>query len=56
MSRLGHGMGIRLLEEKISYYGEGNETMQEYIKHASIPFISMACEKFHPCQVRCNIR
>lgn len=50
MSRFAHGLGIRILEDKIGAYGEGDALLREYAKWASIPIISMAHDKFHPCQ------
>jgi len=50
MSRYGAGLGIRILEDKIPYYGAGHELILEYARWADIPVISMAHDKFHPCQ------
>lgn len=50
MSRYAAGLGIRILEDKVSRYGEGHELLEEYAKWGSIPVISMAHDKFHPCQ------
>jgi len=50
MSRYGAGLGIRILEDKISAYGEGDELLREYARWADIPVISMAHDKYHPCQ------
>jgi ornithine carbamoyltransferase len=50
MSRFAHGLGIRILEDQISEYGEGDALLREYAKWASIPVISMAHDKYHPCQ------
>ncbi len=50
MSRYGHGLGIRILEDKIVSYGEGDDLLREYAKWSSIPVISMAHDKYHPCQ------
>ncbi|MCG2768245.1 MAG: ornithine carbamoyltransferase [Anaerolineae bacterium] len=50
MSRYGAGLGIRILEDKIPYYGAGQELLEEYARWADIPIISMAHDKFHPCQ------
>ncbi|HID86156.1 MAG TPA: ornithine carbamoyltransferase [Anaerolineae bacterium] len=50
MSRYAHGLGIRILEDKITHYGEGDELIREYARWASIPVISMAHDKYHPCQ------
>jgi N-acetylornithine carbamoyltransferase len=50
MSRYAVGLGIRILEDKITYYGEGDELIREYARWAEIPVISMAHDKFHPCQ------
>ena len=50
MSRYACGIGIRMLEDKCSRYGEGDELLREYAKWADVPIVSMAHDKFHPCQ------
>jgi N-acetylornithine carbamoyltransferase len=50
MSRYAAGLGIRILEDKIPYYGAGDELIREYAHWASIPVLSMAHDKYHPCQ------
>jgi ornithine carbamoyltransferase len=50
MSRYACGIGIRILEDKIGAYGEGQALCQEYARYAKIPIVSMAHDKFHPCQ------
>ncbi|MGQ9477120.1 MAG: ornithine carbamoyltransferase [Candidatus Bipolaricaulia bacterium] len=50
MARYAHGLGIRLLEDKVSRYGEGTEIMYRFAEHASIPVINMASDIWHPCQ------
>ena len=50
MSRYAVGIGIRILEDKVTYYGEGDKLLREYARWANIPIISMAHDKFHPCQ------
>ncbi len=50
MSRYACGLGIRILEDKISAYGQGEDLLREYAKWSDIPVISMAHDKFHPCQ------
>jgi ornithine carbamoyltransferase len=50
MSRFGVGLGIRILEDKISAYGEGDKLLREYAQWCDIPVVSMAHDKFHPCQ------
>jgi ornithine carbamoyltransferase len=50
MSRYAHGLGIRILEDKVPYYGAGEELIREYAQWCSIPVISMAHDKYHPCQ------
>jgi len=50
MSRYACGIGIRILEDKIPAYGEGEALLREYAKWASVPIISMAHDKYHPCQ------
>ena len=42
--------GIRILEDKVPYYGAGNELLREYARWADVPIINMADDKFHPCQ------
>lgn len=50
MSRYGHGLGIRCLEDAVEKYGDGNKVLREYAKYASIPVINMADDIYHPCQ------
>jgi N-acetylornithine carbamoyltransferase len=50
MSRYGVGLGIRILEGKISAYGDGEKLLREYAKYSKIPIISMAHDKYHPMQ------
>jgi N-acetylornithine carbamoyltransferase len=50
MSRYACGLGIRILEDKIEAYGEGDQLLRQYARHTSIPIINMADDKFHPCQ------
>lgn len=50
MSRYACGIGIRILEDKIGAYGEGHELCRQYTEHSGVPIVSMAHDKFHPCQ------
>ena len=50
MSRYAAGLGIRILEDKVGAYGEGDDLLREYARWATIPIISMAHDKYHPCQ------
>jgi len=50
MSRYACGLGIRILEDKIPAYGEGQRLLEEYARWAEIPVVSMAHDKFHPFQ------
>ncbi|MBN2406862.1 MAG: ornithine carbamoyltransferase [Elusimicrobia bacterium] len=50
MARYACGLGIRILEDKIADYGEGDALIREYAKYSEIPIVSMAHDKFHPCQ------
>ncbi len=50
MARYAHGIGIRLLEDKVSRYGEDTEIMYKFAEHAEIPVINMASNIWHPCQ------
>lgn len=56
MSRYAVGLGIRILEDKISDYGEGDELLREYALWADVPIVSMAHDKFHPCQGLADIQ
>ena len=50
MARYACGLGIRILEDKVPYYGAGNELLREYAHWSNIPIINMADDRFHPCQ------
>jgi len=50
MSRYACGIGIRILEDKVTRYGEGDDLLREYARWADVPIVSMAHDKFHPCQ------
>lgn len=50
MSRYACGIGIRILEDKIESYGNGHALLEEYAKWAEVPIVSMAHDKYHPCQ------
>ena len=50
MSRYAVGVGIRILETALTHYGGGQELLEEYAKYSSVPIVSMAHDKFHPCQ------
>jgi ornithine carbamoyltransferase len=50
MARYVCGIGIRILEDKVPYYGAGNEMLREYAHWADVPILNMADDRFHPCQ------
>jgi N-acetylornithine carbamoyltransferase len=50
MSRYAAGIGIRILEDKVPYYGAGAELIHDYAHWATIPVSSMADDRFHPYQ------
>jgi len=50
MARYVAGIGIRILEDKVPYYGAGDEMLLEYARWADVPIINMADDRFHPCQ------
>ncbi len=56
MSRYACGIGIRILEDQVSAYGEGQELCEQYARYAQVPVISMAHDKFHPCQGLADIQ
>lgn len=50
MSRYAQGLGIRILEDQVGSYGDGDNLLREYAEYATIPIFSMAHDKFHPFQ------
>jgi ornithine carbamoyltransferase len=50
MSRFCDGIGIRLLDDQIKYYGHGDEVMRKFEEYADVPIINMASDINHPCQ------
>ena len=50
ISRYAVGLGIRILEDQISAYGDGDKLLREYAHYATIPVINMADDRYHPCQ------
>ncbi len=55
MARYADGIGIRLLEDKVSRYGEGTEIMYRFAQYAEVPVINMASDVYHPCQALTDI-
>jgi ornithine carbamoyltransferase len=55
ISKFMTGIGIRIMEGSLSYYGEGHALIREYAKYASIPVINMADDVCHPCQSLADI-
>ncbi len=50
MSRYACGIGVRILEDSVDAYGDGDAFLREFADLASVPIVSMAHDKFHPCQ------
>jgi len=50
MSRYACGIGIRILEDSVDAYGDGDTFLREFAEIATVPIVSMAHDKFHPCQ------
>ncbi len=49
--RYGQGLGIRILEEAVDYvYGRAHDFVTKFADNADIPVVSMAHDKYHPCQ------
>lgn len=54
--RLGHALGVRILESAVDYvYGKGNAAIREYAKYADIPVVNMADDVYHPTQAITDI-
>jgi len=50
MSRYSCGIGVRILEDSVEGYGDGDAFLREFADLADVPIVSMAHDKFHPCQ------
>jgi|SaaInl8_200m_RNA_FD_contig_123_8237_length_2490_multi_4_in_0_out_1_2 ornithine carbamoyltransferase len=50
MARYSTGIGIRILENSVDNYGDGNWVLREYAKFSPAPIINMADDIYHPCQ------
>ncbi len=50
MARYCDGIGIRLLDDAIQYYGHGDLVMEKFAEHAKVPVVNMASDVNHPCQ------
>jgi len=50
MSRFCDGIGIRLLDDQIDYYGHADEVLRKFEEHSDVPIINMASDVNHPCQ------
>jgi len=56
MSRYACGIGIRVLENSINAYGEGDDLVRQYARWSTVPIVSMAHDRFHPCQGLADIQ
>ncbi len=55
ISKFSCGIGIRIMENEISFYGEGNSIIREYARWSEVPVINMADDKCHPCQAMADV-
>ena len=55
MSAYGAGVGIRILEDQVPYYGAGDELIRQFASYSKVPVISMAHDKYHPCQALADL-
>lgn len=44
------GIGIRIMEDAIKHYRDGNNLIKEFAEHATVPVINIADDVCHPCQ------
>ncbi len=44
------GVGIRISMNAISHYGDGYRFLSDFARFSDVPVISMAGDRFHPCQ------
>ncbi|MFC2105292.1 ornithine carbamoyltransferase [Candidatus Bipolaricaulota bacterium] len=50
LSRMGHGIGIRLLVDQVQNVGEATAIEYEFARWSSVPIINMMSDYWHPCQ------
>ena len=50
MERYCDGIGIRLLDDAVQHYGQGDLVMRKFAEHCRVPIINMASDIYHPCQ------
>lgn len=50
MSGYVEGIGIRIMENDVGFYGEGHQLIREYAKWAKVPVINLADDVCHPAQ------
>ena len=55
MGAYGAGVGIRILEDQVPYYGAGDELIRQFASYSKVPVISMAHDKYHPCQALADL-
>jgi len=55
ISRYAAGVGVRIAEEAVPYYGAGHEYILEFAKWADVPVINMASDIYHPCQALADV-
>jgi len=55
MTRYAHGIGVRILEDAVEEYGDGDLLLREYAKYCNVPIINMADDIYHPCQALADI-
>ena len=50
-SQFGHALAVRPASEyRGQVYGDGWRKLCEFAEHATIPTVSLGCDRFHPCQ------
>lgn len=55
LSRMGHGIGIRLLVDPVKKMGEATAIEYEFARWAKVPVINMMSDYWHPCQAITDI-
>lgn len=55
VSRYVDGVGIRISMDAVPQYGDGYRYLTDFAHYADVPVVSMAGDRFHPCQAMADL-
>lgn len=55
VSRYVDGVGIRISMDAVPQYGDGYRYLSDFASYAEVPVVSMAGDRFHPCQAMADL-